>query len=235
MSKLLKLREEKLYIEERCDIRRFRFFKTRPVWSEGRLRLFLVKKFYTFSLDALLNTTGILDGNKYNITYNYQYLFQLAKDIVKEDIAVISGIFGRPYSDEYPFMGTLTVGFLDQLLIIPKSQFKELPPSKADIAKMHKKEIMENKMHCINALFMENMKTICAKYGLVLKKSSEHKYPIITFETKDTLKKFVYKALEDSFEKDLLNMGITLKKNNRVQKVTPNSVIYELKNADIVE
>lgn len=235
MSELLKLEKGKLYIEERSNIRRFRCFKTRPVWSEGRLRLFLAKKFYTFSFDALLNTTGILDANKYNIVCDYKYLFQLAKDILKEDIVVISGLFEKQYGDEYPFIGTLTISFLDKLFIIPKSQFKELPLSKADIAKMHKKEAMENKMHCINALFMENIKTICAKYGLVLNKSSEHKYPIITFETKDTLKKFIYQALEDSFEKDLLDMGIKLKKNGRVQKITSNSVIYELKNADIVE
>lgn len=235
MSELLKLDEGKLYIEERGHIRHFRCFKTRPAWSEGRLRLFLAKRFYTFSFDALFNTTGILDKNKYNIICDYQYLFQLAKDILKEDVIMISGLFEKQYDDEHPPIGNLTLAFLDKLFIIPKSHFEELPPSKTDIAKMQKKETIENKMHFINALFKENIKTVCAKYGLVLRKSSEHKYPIITFETKDTLKRFVYKALEDSFEKDLLEIGITLKKNNRVQKVTPNSVIYELENANIVE
>lgn len=235
MSELLKLEEGKLYIEERGNVRHFRCFKTRPVWSEGRLRLFLAKRFYTFSFDALFNTTGILDKNKYNIICDYKYLFQLAKDILKEDVVIISGLFEKQYDDKHPPIGTLTLAFLDKLFIIPKSHFEELPLSKTDIAKMQKKETIENKMHFINALFVENIKTVCAKYGLVLRKSSEHKYPIITFETKDTLKRFIYKALEDSFEKDLLEMGITLKKNNYVQKVTSNSIIYELENANIVE
>lgn len=192
------------------------FSEFRPRWSKHRVQLYTYKKFYKITLTSYFGEEALANASTNtlslcNYTIENTIIQQLARKYKLHDLTgKIPFLIDRGYieGDEKGIWYNVINGKItDQTLWFIDSKDREIAkPSKGDIKAEQEYKERNNKNTILNGLLLPTLKSIADKYGLdIMSYCGDH---VVTFKSQKDLRDFLFKALNDTFIKELNNAGI---------------------------